>query len=389
MEWAAGDSLDDMLAAGPLDAARGARIIAEAAEAIVGRARRRPRPPVPDPGLAALDAGRRREDHRPRHRRGAVRRHRGRPGAGRHPPAGHAALRGADRALAGPGLARAAAGAARGRASLQPPAGPGGRARRAGRDHQRGHAAAGPGRRLPADHAGAAGDRPAGGHPAGADPATARSRRGRGAAPTGPAAARAGDRVLGSRRAGARVLVTADGRRLAAGTRESPPRRRGAGPAPRRRTSGVRVGVIVVLVVGRGGRARAGRPFTRCAAASLPVRLGNAPATVHADQHGRGHAHAGQRARRSRTTPTGRTWRSTTTRRPTGRRTGISRQPGVRRPAAGVRADPRHGPLGQAELGDGHVRVDPRGRRPDQDRQSGNAGPPQNDRARRRPSPTA
>jgi hypothetical protein len=33
-EWAAGDSLDDMLAAGPLDAARGARIIAEAAEAI-------------------------------------------------------------------------------------------------------------------------------------------------------------------------------------------------------------------------------------------------------------------------------------------------------------------------------------------------------------------
>jgi hypothetical protein len=34
MEWAAGDSLDDLLAAGPLDAARGARIIAEAAEAV-------------------------------------------------------------------------------------------------------------------------------------------------------------------------------------------------------------------------------------------------------------------------------------------------------------------------------------------------------------------
>jgi eukaryotic-like serine/threonine-protein kinase len=33
-EWAAGDSLDDMLGSGPLDAARGARIIAEAAEAI-------------------------------------------------------------------------------------------------------------------------------------------------------------------------------------------------------------------------------------------------------------------------------------------------------------------------------------------------------------------
>jgi serine/threonine protein kinase len=33
-EWAAGDTLDDMLAAGPLDTARGARIIAEAAEAI-------------------------------------------------------------------------------------------------------------------------------------------------------------------------------------------------------------------------------------------------------------------------------------------------------------------------------------------------------------------
>jgi serine/threonine protein kinase len=34
MEWAAGDSLDDMLAAGPLDAVRGARIIAEAAGAM-------------------------------------------------------------------------------------------------------------------------------------------------------------------------------------------------------------------------------------------------------------------------------------------------------------------------------------------------------------------
>jgi serine/threonine protein kinase len=34
MEWAAGDTLDDMLAAGPLEATRGARIIAEAAEAI-------------------------------------------------------------------------------------------------------------------------------------------------------------------------------------------------------------------------------------------------------------------------------------------------------------------------------------------------------------------
>jgi hypothetical protein len=34
MEWAAGDSLDDLLAPGPLDAARGARIIAEAAEAV-------------------------------------------------------------------------------------------------------------------------------------------------------------------------------------------------------------------------------------------------------------------------------------------------------------------------------------------------------------------
>jgi hypothetical protein len=33
-EWAAGDSLDDMLTSGPLDAARGARIVAEAAEAI-------------------------------------------------------------------------------------------------------------------------------------------------------------------------------------------------------------------------------------------------------------------------------------------------------------------------------------------------------------------
>jgi serine/threonine protein kinase len=33
-EWAGGDSLDDMLAPGPLDAARGARIIAEAAEAM-------------------------------------------------------------------------------------------------------------------------------------------------------------------------------------------------------------------------------------------------------------------------------------------------------------------------------------------------------------------
>lgn len=34
MEWAAGDSLDDLLTQGPLDSARGARIIAEAAEAM-------------------------------------------------------------------------------------------------------------------------------------------------------------------------------------------------------------------------------------------------------------------------------------------------------------------------------------------------------------------
>jgi hypothetical protein len=34
MEWAAGDTLDDLLTPGPLDAARGARIIAEAAEAM-------------------------------------------------------------------------------------------------------------------------------------------------------------------------------------------------------------------------------------------------------------------------------------------------------------------------------------------------------------------
>ncbi len=34
MEWAAGDSLDDMLAAGPLDAVRGARIIADASDAV-------------------------------------------------------------------------------------------------------------------------------------------------------------------------------------------------------------------------------------------------------------------------------------------------------------------------------------------------------------------
>jgi serine/threonine protein kinase len=34
MEWASGESLDDMLAAGPLDAVRGARIIAEAADAM-------------------------------------------------------------------------------------------------------------------------------------------------------------------------------------------------------------------------------------------------------------------------------------------------------------------------------------------------------------------
>jgi serine/threonine protein kinase len=34
MEWAAGETLDDMLAAGPIESARGARIIAEAAEAI-------------------------------------------------------------------------------------------------------------------------------------------------------------------------------------------------------------------------------------------------------------------------------------------------------------------------------------------------------------------
>ena len=34
MEWVAGDSLDDLLADGPLDPARGAEIVAEAAEAM-------------------------------------------------------------------------------------------------------------------------------------------------------------------------------------------------------------------------------------------------------------------------------------------------------------------------------------------------------------------
>src|SRR6185437_2010750 len=34
MEWAAGDSLDDLLAAGPIDPGRGAQIVAEAAAAL-------------------------------------------------------------------------------------------------------------------------------------------------------------------------------------------------------------------------------------------------------------------------------------------------------------------------------------------------------------------
>ena len=41
MEWVAGDSLDDLLADGPLDPAAGREIVAEAAEALAGGARGR------------------------------------------------------------------------------------------------------------------------------------------------------------------------------------------------------------------------------------------------------------------------------------------------------------------------------------------------------------
>ena len=102
MEWAAGDTLEDLIAAGPVDPVAGARIIAEAAAAPVGRPRRRARPPVPHARLAALDLRRRGQGDRDRDRRRAVRDDGRGSGAGRHARPRAAAVRRADRDVARP-----------------------------------------------------------------------------------------------------------------------------------------------------------------------------------------------------------------------------------------------------------------------------------------------
>ena len=73
LEWVAAESLLDMLSEGPLDPARAAALMVEAARAIavahdIGLAHLQA-----GPGLPALDRGRRGEDRRARHRRRAGR----------------------------------------------------------------------------------------------------------------------------------------------------------------------------------------------------------------------------------------------------------------------------------------------------------------------------
>ena len=114
LEWVAGDSLDDLLADGPLEPARGAEIVAEAAEALAaahaaGVAHLCLTPQslrwTPGGGVKVIGVG---------VNAALAGRHRGRPGAGRHPRPGHAAVCRAD-----PVLARARHG--------HPAAGPAGR----------------------------------------------------------------------------------------------------------------------------------------------------------------------------------------------------------------------------------------------------------------------
>ena len=157
MEWPAGETLDDLLAAGPIDPGRGARIVAEAAGALsVAHAA----------GLAHLclnpeslrwTAGGGVKVIGPGHRRGARGNHRGGPGAGRHPRARQAAVCRADRALARPRLPDAAVRPDRRWPAAQPEAGAGRRAYRARRGHLPGAHAARQEQRPRTDHARAAG----------------------------------------------------------------------------------------------------------------------------------------------------------------------------------------------------------------------------------------
>ena len=262
----------------------------------------------------------------------------------------------------GSGLSHPAARAARGRAPLQPAAGQGGRARRARRDHLPGPAAAGPGRRLPADHAGAAVRRAGGGDPAGADSAAAAVRRGR--APTAPgrpagdtrtAPGGAGDRKLVAGRTGTRVLV--------AGRTGGTDRPAHAVPAPGAPgPSRARLGIIAALVVAVVRRVIARRRVHRAARwrqPRRPARRRTRPSTA-AQQHGSW----------SRSQPVSAQGFEENT---AGANLAIDNNPQTDWQTHWYLGNPVFGGLqqgsglildmgrsGQAELGDGHVRVDPR-----------------------------
>ena len=263
MEWVAGDSLHDMLADGPLEPGQSAEIIAEGAEALASAHAAGRGPPVPHARLAALDQRRRGEGRRPRHRRRPVRDHLRRPGARRHLGARQAPLRGADRPLAGRGVARAATGApvAR-RAALQPAPGPGRGALSRRRHHLPGTVPERARRRHRHDVTGRARRRPPPGDPGPGRPA-------RRAQHTGPD----WDEMPPGPPTGQRYWQLAP----------EPPRR-GAPPGPRRpggrpRASGAMLGlgaVLVVLLVGigvwilghRGSPAHGGPPPTHSASSS-------------------------------------------------------------------------------------------------------------------------
>ena len=211
MEWAAGDSLDDLLAAGPIDPGRGGADRRRGRRGAVGRARRRARAPLPAARVAAVDPEQRREDRRPGRGRRADRDHLRGPGGGRHPRPGQPAVRGADRALAGPGLPVPAARAGRRRAGPAAPADHRGRPGGARRHHLPGPVPAGPARGSRAEHA---------------------RRAGRGADRGDPAGPAAGGRAAAADpRLPGRCLP---GQRLPGGHRARPHRLRAVQPAARR-----------------------------------------------------------------------------------------------------------------------------------------------------------
>ena len=73
LEWPVGETLADLLVAGPVEPLAGARIVAEVAAALVRRARGRASPTCACGPSRPLDGRRRREGDRPRHRRRARR----------------------------------------------------------------------------------------------------------------------------------------------------------------------------------------------------------------------------------------------------------------------------------------------------------------------------